>query len=301
MTNCSALSTLRLFDRIVIVGWSDADQPTRGDNSIWRASIDVASGDIACVNHATRHLATKAMVDELSTTEGRKIFLGFDFPLGFPRGFARRLVGETANWRAVWTAVDTVVDDAADNSNNRYEAGAALNARAGMSPGPFWGCPPDEDHGSVQPDKPRTFAGLPEYRIAEQRLANRGVSTPTAWQLHGPLSAGGRAVLGMPLVRELAERSGLARRVRLWPFETGCTDVPTRASSDAVVIGEVWPWSYELDPAAHPLPDAARAISTAQHLAALDRAGQLGALFDPDVRDEDLVVVEREEGWILGA
>ena len=299
--NCCLLGHLHLFDRIVIVGWSDADAPTRGDNSIWRASIDVAGGRTACVNHATRHLATKALVDELSDTAGRKVFLGFDFPLGFPRGFARRLVGETANWRAVWTAVDSAVTDDADNSNNRYEAGAALNSRAGMSPGPFWGCPPDEVHGSVQPDKPRTFAGLPEYRIAEQRLASRGVSTPTAWQLHGPLSAGGRALLGMPLVRELAERSGLAKRVRLWPFETGCTDVPTRASNDAVVIGEVWPWSYELDPAAHPLPDAARAISTAQHLAALDRAGHLGALFAPNVRDEDLLVVEREEGWILGA
>jgi hypothetical protein len=295
------LSRAHLFDRIVIVGWSDADQPTRGDNSIWRASIDVSSGATACVNHATRHLATKALIDELVDTGGRKVFVGFDFPLGFPQGFARRLVGETANWRAVWTAVDTAVVDSADNTNNRYAAGAALNSRAGMSPGPFWGCPPGEHHGSVLPDKPRTFAGLPEYRIAEQRLAARGVSTPTAWQLHGPLSAGGRALLGMPLVRELAERSGLAKRVRLWPFETGCTDEPTRAAGDAVVIGEVWPWSYELDPAAHSLPDAARAISTAQHLATLDRAGRLGTLFAPSVRDADLLVVEREEGWILGA
>ena len=301
MPHCSLLGAQHLFDRIIIVGWSDADAPTRGDNSIWRASIDVAGGQAACVNHATRHLATKALVGELIDTQGRKVFLGFDFPLGFPRGFARRLVGPTANWRAVWTAVDKVVVDSADNTNNRYIAGAALNARAGMSPGPFWGCPPDQNHGSVRAAKPSTFAGLPEYRIAEQRLATRGVSTPTAWQLHGPLSAGGRALLGMPLVRELAERSGLAKRVRLWPFETGCTDQPTRASTDAVVIGEVWPWSYELDPAAHPLPDAARAISTAQHLATLDRAGRLGALFAPAVRDDDLRVVEREEGWILGA
>jgi len=291
----------RLFDRIIVAGWSDADVPTRGENSIWRASVDVVTGEAACVNHATRHLATKALVEELATTAGRRVFLGFDFPLGFPRGFARRLVGETANWRAVWTAVDTVVVDGDDNSNNRYTAGAALNSRAGMSPGPFWGCPPGEDHGSVRPNRPETFAGLPEYRIAEQRLANRGVSTPTAWQLHGPLSAGGRALLGMPLVRELAERSGLAKRVRLWPFETGCTQTPTRAAGDAVVIGEVWAWSYELDPHAHLLPDAARAISTAQHLAGLDRAAELGALFDPDVRDEDRLVVEREEGWILGA
>ena len=301
MTHCDVLSRPHLFDRIVIVGWSDADAPTRGDNSIWRASIEVTTGETQCVNHATRHLATRALVEEMGHTSGRKVFLGFDFPLGFPRGFARRLVGETANWRAVWTAVDGAVTDAPDNTNNRYAAGAALNSRAGMSPGPFWGCPAGEEHGSVKPDKPRTFAGLSEYRIAEQRLASRGVSTPTAWQLHGPLSAGGRALLGMPLVRELAERSGLAKRVRLWPFETGVTDDPTRAAGDAVVIGEVWPWSYELDPWAHPLPDAARAISTAQHLATLDRAGELGARFAPNVRDEDLLAVEREEGWILGA
>ena len=290
-----------LFDRIVIAGWSDADAPTRGDNSIWRASIEVGTNEVACVNHATRQQATRALIDELATTAGRSVFVGFDFPLGFPTGFARRLVGATANWRAVWTAVDDVVEDHADNTNNRYGAGAALNARAGMSPGPFWGCPPDQDHGSVRPTRPETFAGLPEYRIAEQRLANQGVSTPTVWQLHGPLAAGGRALLGMPLVRELAERSGLAKRIRLWPFETGCTETPTRASSDAVVIGEIWPWSYELDPSAHPLPDAARAISTAHHLAALDRDGRLGELFAPNVREEDLIVVEREEGWILGA
>ncbi len=296
-----AVDTRPLFDRIIIAGWSDADAPTRGDNSIWRASVEVGTDETACVNHATRRQATKALVEELGETVGRRVFLGFDFPLGFPTGFARRLVGPTANWRAVWTAVDDAVIDNEDNSNNRYDAGAALNTRAGMSPGPFWGCPPAEEHGSVRPTRPRTFAGLPEYRIAERRLANRGVSTPTVWQLHGELAAGGRALLGMPLVRALAERSGLAKRVRLWPFETGVTEIPTRASYDAVVIGEVWPWSYELDPAAHPLPDAARAISTAHHLARLDRAGQLGSLFAPNIRDEDLLVVEREEGWILGA
>lgn len=290
-----------LFERIVIAGWSDADAPTRGDNSIWRASIDVATNHVTCVNHATRQQATQALIDELTATTAGAVFVGFDFPLGFPTGFARRLVGPTANWRAVWTAVDDVVEDQPDNANNRYDAGAALNGRAGMSPGPFWGCPPDADHGSVRPTRPPTFAGLPEYRIAEQRLANRGVSTPTVWQLHGPLAAGGRALLGMPLVRRLAERSGLAKRVRIWPFETGCTETPTRGAADAVVIGEIWPWSYELDPTAHPLPDAARAISTAQHLAARDRAGTLGPLFAPSVRDADLLVVEREEGWILGA
>lgn len=295
------METGPLFDRIIIVGWSDADVPTRGDNSIWRATIDVGTNETTCVNSATRHLATRALVDDLADTEGRRIFLGFDFPLGFPTGFARRLVGPTANWRAVWTAVDDAVVDGEDNNNNLYAAGAALNTRAGMSPGPFWGCPPDEDFGSVRPTRPHTFAGLPEYRIAEQRLATRGVSTPTAWHLHGELAAGGRALLGMPLVRLLAERSGLAKRVRLWPFETGVTDTPTRGSDDAVVVGEIWPWSYELDPRAHPLPDAARAISTAHHLAELDRDRHLGALFAPNIRDDDLLVVEREEGWILGA
>ena len=177
MTHCDVLSRPHLFDRIVIVGWSDADAPTRGDNSIWRASIEVTTGETQCVNHATRHLATRALVEEMGHTSGRKVFLGFDFPLGFPRGFARRLVGETANWRAVWTAVDGAVTDAPDNTNNRYAAGAALNSRAGMSPGPFWGCPAGEEHGSVKPDKPRTFAGLSEYRIAEGLNADK-ISSP---------------------------------------------------------------------------------------------------------------------------
>lgn len=290
-----------IFDRIVVAAWSDADVPTRGDDSIWRASIDVSTGEVQCVNHATRHLATKALVAELTETAGRRVFLGFDFPLGFPDGFAQRLLNPGATWRSVWTAVDEAVEDHDDNSNNRFAAGAALNSRAGMSPGPFWGCPPGEDHGSVRPERPDTFAGLSEFRVAELRLAGRGVATPAVWQLSGAQATGGRMLLGLPLVRDLAERSGLSKRVRLWPFETGCTPTPTRAAGDAIVIGEVWPWSYQLDPTVHPLPDAARAISTAQFLARVDRAGSLGLMFDPDLRGDDLAAVERQEGWILGA
>lgn len=290
-----------IFDRIVIAAWSDADVPTRGDDSIWRASIDVATGEVQCVNHATRHLATKALVAELTETVGRRVFLGFDFPLGFPDGFAQRLLNPGATWRSVWTAVDEAVEDHDDNSNNRFAAGAALNSRAGMSPGPFWGCPPGEDHGSVRAERPDTFAGLSEFRVAELRLAGRGVATPAVWQLTGDQATGGRMLLGLPLVRDLAERSGLSKRVRLWPFETGCTPTPTRAAGDAIVIGEVWPWSYQLDPTVHQLPDAARAISTAQFLARVDRAGSLGLMFDPDLRGDDLAAVERQEGWILGA
>ncbi|MEO6651177.1 MAG: cobalamin biosynthesis protein CbiG [Ilumatobacteraceae bacterium] len=290
-----------LFDRIVVAAWSDADAPTRGADSIWRASIDVRSGEVTCVNHATRHLATRALIAELAETAGMRVFLGFDFPLGFPDGYAERLLQPGATWRSVWTAVDEAVDDDEDNSNNRFDAGAALNARAGMSPGPFWGCPPDADHGSVRPTRPGTFAGLSEFRIAESRLAARGVAAPAVWQLAGRGATGGRMLLGLPLVRDLAERSGLSRRIRLWPFETGCTPEPTRAAGDAIVIGEVWPWSFEHDPKAHELPDAARAISTAQFLARADRAGSLGLMFDPDLRIEDVAAVERQEGWILGA
>lgn len=290
-----------LFDRIVVAAWSDADVPTRGDDSVWRASIDVATGEFQCVNHATRHLATKALVAELGETAGRRVFLGFDFPLGFPDGFAQRLLNPGATWRSVWTAVDEAVEDHDDNRNNRFAAGAALNSRAGMSPGPFWGCPPGEDHGSVRPERPNTFAGLSEFRVTERRLAGRGVATPAVWQLFGAQATGGRMLLGLPLVRDLAERSGLSRRVRLWPFETGCTPTPTRAAGDAIVIGEVWPWSYELDPTVHQLPDAARAISTAQFLARADRSGSLGLMFDPDLRTDDRAAVERQEGWILGA
>lgn len=290
-----------LFDRIIIAAWSDADVPTRGADSIWRASIDVSSGQVTCVNHATRHLATRALIAELGQTSGQRVFLGFDFPLGFPAGYAERLLKAGANWRSVWTAVDEAVEDHDDNSNNRFAAGALLNTRAGMSPGPFWGCPHGTDHGSVHPTRPGTFAGLSEFRIAERRLASRGVAAPAVWQLSGANATGGRMLLGLPLVRDLAERSGLSRRVRLWPFETGCTPEPTRAAGDAIIIGEVWPRSFEHDPSAHELPDAARAISTAQFLARADRAGSLSVMFEPDVRAGDIAAVERQEGWILGA
>ena len=37
------------------------------------------------------------------------------------------------------------------------------------------------------------------------------------------------------------------------------------------------------------------------HVADLDRASGLGALFVPELTPDEMRTVEREEGWILGA
>ena len=76
------------------------------------------------------------------------------------------------------------------------------------------------------------------YHKALALAAGLGCRVTTSWHAltgRAAVHAAGRIDL-LPLVRELAERSGLAKRVRLWPFETGITPRPTRAVDDAGVI-----------------------------------------------------------------
>jgi precorrin-8X/cobalt-precorrin-8 methylmutase len=292
--------TDRLFDRIVVVRWSAADAPTRGFDSIWRASIDVDSGELDCVNHATRTHAEKAITDELLSVPHERVFLGVDFPLGYPAGFAGRLASG-ANWRATWTSIASEVVDGVDNDDNRWEAASNLNGRAGMSPGPFWGSPAGVTLPSLTGDRPRTYFGLAEWRATEDRLHARGLDPVPVWQLAGEVPVGSRSLLGIPALRRLAEHRELARRVRVWPFETGCHPMPTMATPAAIVVGEVRDVAFDLDHQRSAVEDAAGSIGTATHLAELDRRGELGALFAPDLDREAMTVVEREEGWILGA
>jgi hypothetical protein len=294
------VSAERLFDQIVIVRWSVASQPTRGDDSTWRASVEVGTEFVECVNNATRIQASRGLVDQLVRRQGR-IFVGFDIPFGFPTGFASRIVNPGANWRAMWMAIADQVVDGAHNDDNRFEAAARLNVRSGMSPGPLWGTPDGESRPSLGATRPDTYYGMTEFRLTERRLREVGHEPRPVWQLRGRRAPGSLALLGIPFLRALSEHRELTRRVRIWPFETGCTTTPTHGAPDAIVLGEVWPDVFDVDTSSHQLPDAAAAIGLAEYLARLDRAGSLGALFAPSLTPQQIQVVEREEGWVLGA
>ena len=294
-----ARSEQRLFDRYVAIRWSVASAPTRGEESVWRATFDVATGDVDCVNHATRADAEAALTAELLDAADQRIFVGVDFPLGYPAGFAARFSRGASNWRAVWAALSEEIVDAPTNENNRFAAADRLNVRAGMSPGPFWGCPPDAGVGSLGRTKPATFFGLAENRIVDKRLAARGLSTASVWQLHGPGTVGSQALLGIPMLRRLSEHPQLVRRVRIWPFDTGCDAVPTRGSTAAIVVGQVHPAAFERDDTDSSLPEVTELTGVCRNLARLDDAGRLDTLFDPQLDVDEARLVEREEAWII--
>jgi Icc-related predicted phosphoesterase len=289
----------RLFDRFIALRWSAASKATRGDDSVWRASLDVDTGAVDCVNHATRADAVAALTAELIDAGDARVLVGVDFPLGYPAGFASRLSKGSANWRAVWAAITDEVDDAPTNDNNRFAAADRLNARTGMSPGPFWGCPPDQLVGSLGTTHPPTLFGLAEHRIVDRRLIARGHSPGSLWQLHGPGSVGSQALLGIPMLRRLSEHSDLVRRLRIWPFDTGCDLVPTRGSAGAIVVAQVLTSAFEPDESPQALREVAELTGVCKHLGRLDAAGSLGALFAPELDVDEARAVEREEGWVI--
>ena len=285
----------------MLVRWSAATRPTRGDDSIWLASFDAVTQRTNCTSHATRATVEHAVIEELSAASNRNVFLGVDFPLGFPAGYAQRVASRGANFRATWAAITEAVDDDISNADNRFAAASRLNERSGMAPGPFWGCPANETTEALPSAPPNSFSGLAEYRLTERRLRAAGRPSFSVWQLHGSSQAGRHALLGIPMISRLVEHPRLAGRVRVWPFDTGCDALPTRTTKHAIVIGEMRPSLFDLDVPGDQLVDAGIVLAASQHLAELDRTGRLANMFAPDLSRDEAIVVEREEGWILGS
>ena len=295
-------AALRLFDRYVMLHWTAASKATRGDDTLWRASLDARGGELEVMNHPTRAHAIDGLVELLLGSPSDRIFVGIDAPLGFPEGFASRLAqGGTGNWRTVWSAITEEIVDSPTNENNRFSAADQLNVRAGTSPGPFWGAPPEFVSPSLPVGRPATFFGLPEERLVERRLAARGTTLASSWQMAGRGSTASEALLGIPALRRLTDHPILGRRIRVWPFDTGCDPEPTRLGAGTVVVAQVLPELFGVDVDAHSLREVALVSGACSHVADLDRASGLGALFVPELTPDEMRTVEREEGWILGA
>ena len=274
-----------LFDRYVVVDWSAAGSPKTGKDSIWIAVADRV-GDPALTNPRTRAVAAS----ELAALAGGATLIAVDASLGYPAGAASwfGLIG-VPPWRAWWDELAaTIVDDDA-NRNNRFAVADRLNARGGGD-GPFWGCPVGAETAHLSPRKPRSFP-VPEYRLVEQRLRERGHRPASGWQLLGAGSVGSQSLTLLPLLRRLLGTGP----VEVWPFTTGLR-APERG---ATVVAETWPSAFDLDLSRHPIRDAAQVDGVARRLRRADTAGELSGWFAPPVDAAARRVIEREEGWVL--
>jgi hypothetical protein len=135
---------------------------------------------------------------------------------------------------------------------------------------------------------------LPEYRLAEEAL--KGPSS--IWKLYYQGSVGGQALTGLPVIKRIADK----RAAKIWPFETGWRGLaPADLAGVEAVFAEVYPSMFSAKPAPGEIKDEAQVRGACERFNALDEKGQLAALFGPAKDDPRREIVEREEGWILGA
>jgi hypothetical protein len=289
----------------LVVDWSASSVPKQGRDSIWIAVLEHGALAPTLHNPPTRHDAEHLIETVLDTHTDRRVLLGIDVGLGYPHGFAVAAGLDTSPaWSAVWQHLAHTLDDQPDNTNNRFDVAAALNARTGEGPGPFWGTTSTRH---VTPTLARTKApGFPtastpplaEFRHTERVLRDLGRRPASVWQLAGAGSVGSQSLTAIPLLHRLRQRA--SSHVRVWPFDTGLVDDPTLGDRAAVVVAEVWPSAVEVDASLHAVRDAAQVTALGTRLAALDTVGGLGRLFAPQVPGHIVDAVLDEEGWVLG-
>ncbi len=243
--------------------------------------------------------------------EGRRILFGCSFPFAYPRGLATRLEIGGLPWLAIWREWSRLRGGDREPSSP-WSMAAHVNHRASGTSAPFWGCPEEEESEFLSPTRTDpNHAGLPRLRRAEERLyASGAASIQEAWRLQGPGAVGQSALRGIPFLLDLHEDPRLAPVLRVWPFETGFTALPTPKRGPSLILAEVWSgiptvaWSVQRLRAAR--QGTSRCELNARALcawaAAEDHAGGLSARFaaPADLRSAEAVPVQLEEGWILG-
>ncbi|MES2969535.1 MAG: molybdopterin-guanine dinucleotide biosynthesis protein B [Pseudomonadota bacterium] len=268
------------FDTVVVVDWSASGAPSsrvEAKDAIWLGVAD-GSGErtIYCRTRAEAE-ATLIGILDAEVGMGRRVLVGFDFPIGYPAGFAERLTGQ-AQARAVWRWFADRITDGPDNRNNRFAVADWINRQFGG--GPFWGRPVGADYSYLPTTKAVDYMalGLNERRAVETAVPR----AQPVWKLYTTGSVGSQALMGLPMIHRLSQRPATT----VWPFD---------APSGQVVLAEVYPSLLAPAVAAEPgIKDAAQVRLLSRALLALSRAGKLGAMWSvPDGAEE--------EGWILGA
>ena len=284
------------FDTIVLVDWSASSVPATGADSIWILEDDETGVRLA--NPPTRIEASRQLGErftELAAT-GRRTLAGFDFPLGYPAHLADRLNLSGPPWLAIWRTWRRLIVDAENNFNNRFEAAAVLNLRITGGAGPFWGCPPKSQRRTLSSRKREAhFNGLAELRLCEVRQRR----TQSPFKLYAKGAPGSQALLGIPMLTRLRFETQFGREARVWPFETGFRPPEPQPLA---VFAEVYPSMAVAEIRTGEVKDAAQLRGLAAFLRAAEGAGELDTLFEPPavLTPDEIRLVEREEGWILG-
>lgn len=291
----------RLFNAYVMIDWSAAAKPATGPDSIW---IGVYKRNVRFQmafeshNPPTRAEAEKlleSVLDDLRR-KGERTLVGFDFPLGFPRGAAAALKLAGEPWRAMLDFVSRELKDKPNNANNRFQVGAKMNRLMTGEAFPFWGAPARDEQSMLSAKRPREHGpnDLPELRLADEAV--KGASS--IWKLYYQGSVGGQTLTGLPVVGRLHAK----RAVKLWPFETGWRPLaPADLIGVEAVFAEIYPTMFATRPLGKETKDEAQVRGACERFNALDDKSQLAALFGPAKEDPRREIVEREEGWILGA
>jgi molybdopterin-guanine dinucleotide biosynthesis protein B len=218
---------------------------------------------------------------------GRRLLMGFDFPMGYPRGFAARLTGE-ATARAVWRWLAERLGDGPDNANNRFALADQINARlAGGGTGPFWGRPAGLDlpHLPARREVDYDALGLPERRQAEQAVPR----AQPVWKLYTTGSVGSQSLTGLPVIHRLSHLPGAV----VWPFDP--------MAEAELVLAEIYPSllsaAVRQQETMSTIRDEVQVRLLSQALLHLAQRGDLHRLFAAAPEGPPRL----EEGWILGA
>lgn len=129
------------------------------------------------------------------------------------------------------------------------------------------------------------------------------------WGLYGPGRAGSQALTGIPRIYQLRRHPLLADFSKVWPFETGFLPRPSPDRGPFVLHAEIWPGvvDHRVRVIMTENPDLVRdqvqMRTMCQWASALDRKGDLGALFSKPAWMDSATIHQclHEEGWILGA
>lgn len=291
-----------MFDGYLMVDWSAAATPRTGADSIWYALVERGEGLVALNNPPTRIAALQAVraICRDYVHSDRRLLAGFDFPNGYPRGTAARAGLDGTPWRALWNHLAAEIEEGAGNRNNRFAVAADLNRRMSGRPFPFWGCSSRMEGETLGRKKTRDFRddGVPEFRLVE-RIAKGAKS---CWQLLGAGSVGGQVLTGIPVQHTLHSDPDFGDAVTVWPFETGFRE-PDVDGAWRIVIAEIYPSLFPVTVHGDAVKDALQVETVARALADWDGDRTLPCHFagPGTLRPEERRIIEREEGWILGA
>ena len=274
----------RLFDAYVVVDWTAAEGRKTGDQSLW---IGVVKRDVRfrfafeAHNPATRaegEALLRSILTDLAK-KGQRVLLGFDFGLGLPAGTAKRLGLNGDAWAATWKFMASNVVDKPDNSNNRFAVAAKMNRLMTNEARPFWGAPARYAQTWMPTTKPEGgYGDTPEFRRTEKAARKKGGQPKAVWQMHGAGVVGGQTLLGMAMVKRLADELGPS--VAVWPFGTGwrALDKADVEPLSALIV-EVHAPLFPARPEPGETRSAAQVRAVAEGLSRLDEKDELGKLF----------------------